>query len=56
MHLLRRKKKWQRVVGKMTSSAAKSPVAKTGAAAVTGIVAAVAASAVASAVRRKTDS
>jgi hypothetical protein len=56
MHVFGRKKKWKRVVGKMTSNAAKSPALKTGAAAFTGIVTAVAASAAVSSARRKSQS
>lgn len=56
MGMFSRKKKWQRVVGKTTSKAVKSPAVKTGAAALTGIVTAVAASAAVSAARRKSES
>jgi hypothetical protein len=56
MRLFSRKKKWQRVVGKMTSNAAKKSAVKTGAAALTGAVTAVAASAAVSAARRKSES
>jgi hypothetical protein len=56
MQLFSRKKKWQRVIGKVTSSAMRKPSLKTGAAALTGIVTAVAASAAVSSVRRKSGS
>jgi hypothetical protein len=56
MQMFKRKKKWQRVVGKVTSTAAKNPAVKTGAAALTGIVTAVAASAAVSSARRKSES
>ena len=56
MHLIHRKPKWQRVMGKVTSNATKSPAVKTGAAALTGIVTAVAASAAVSSARRKSQS
>ncbi len=56
MHLIRRKKKWQRVVGKVTSGATKSQAVKTGAAAMTGVITAVAASAAVSSARRKSES
>ena len=56
MHLVRRKKKWQRVVGMVTSSATKTPAVKTGAAALTGVITAVAASAAVSMLRRKSES
>ena len=56
MHLLRRRNKWQRMVGKMTSGTGKSSAVRTGAAALTGIVTAVAASAAVSSARRKADS
>lgn len=56
MGMFSRKKKWQRVVGKMTSKAARSSAVKTGAAALGGMVTAVAASAAVSSARRKSES
>jgi hypothetical protein len=56
MHIFSRKKRWQRAVGKLTLKAAKKPAVKTGAAALTGIVSAVAASAAVSSARRKSES
>lgn len=53
MPMFRRKKKWQRVLGKVTSKATRSPAVKTGAAALTGMATAVAASAAVSSVRRR---
>ncbi len=55
MRLLHRKKKWQRTVGKMASKAARNPVVKGGAAALSGVVTAVAASAAVSSARRKSE-
>lgn len=56
MRILRRRSKWQRMVGKMTPNPAKGSAVRTGAAALTGIVTAVAASAAVSSARRKADS
>jgi hypothetical protein len=56
MGILHRRKKWQRALGKVTSKAVKKPAIKTGAAALTGIVTAVAASAAVSSARRKSGS
>ncbi len=55
MRIFNRKKKWQRVVGKMTSKAAHSSAVKTGAAALTGAATAVAASAAVSSARRRSE-
>ena len=56
MSLFRRKKKWQRVVGKLAAEAADSPALKTGAGALAGVMTLTAASAAVSSVRRKTQS
>lgn len=56
MGIFNRKKKWQRVVGKMASKAMKNAAVKTGAAALTGAATAVAASAAVSSARRKSQS
>lgn len=55
MSLFRRKKKWQRVVGRL-SDAADSPAVKTGAGALAGLMTLTAASAAVSSVRRKKQS
>jgi hypothetical protein len=56
MSLFHRKKKWQRVVGKLATEAADSPVLKTGAGTLAGLMTLTAASAVVSSVRRKSRS
>jgi hypothetical protein len=56
MTLFHRKKKWQRVVGKLATEAADSPVLKTGAGTLAGLMTLTAASAVVSSVRRKSRS
>lgn len=56
MSLFRRKKKWQRVVGKLAAEAADSPVLKTGARTLAGLMTLTAASAAVSSVRRKSQS
>jgi hypothetical protein len=56
MHLFHRKNRLQRAVGKMTTKATKKSRIKTGAAALTGIVTAVAASAAVSSARRRSES
>ncbi len=56
MNVFRRKNAWQRVVGKVTANAPKGPAVKSGAAALTGILTAIAASAAVSSARRKSES
>jgi hypothetical protein len=56
MHLFSRRSTLQRAVGKMTSKAGRRSAAKSGAAALTGVVTAVAASAVVSSAHRKANS
>lgn len=55
MRIFRRKKGWRRVVATMTPKASKKPML-TGAAALTGLVTAVAASAAVSSARRRSQS
>jgi hypothetical protein len=54
MSAIRRKKKWQRVVGKAAGEATHSTAVRTGAGAVAGAMTLTAASAALSAIRRKT--
>jgi hypothetical protein len=56
MSLIRRKKKWQRVVEKVVAGAADSQAVKAGAGTLAGLVTLTAASAAVSSVRRKSQS
>ena len=56
MSILRRKSKWQRIVDKATSNVSAKPAVKIGAVGLSGVAAAVAASAAVSSLRRRGES